>query len=408
MRISIFHRPQRGSSNVSHRHLIQLISLGLCTLLMGSFAAYGQNQAAEKPYIKLASGYVQSVWQVGNNPEGFSTGTHLGEGKVDSRFGIRRGRFRINAGYKDLSAAFVVNMQDYRISPYSVFVQYQPRQLKGMFVKFGLDLVPFGFDLPYGSSKREFFERSPYSTILFPAAHDIGLTFGYKTPGQKAYRTHLTLGLMSGNGTHKNHKSIPDLLGRLDQQIDIKNHSLSAGLSGYYGFVPTTLPGTYLHRQYYGAHLTWSHRHTFGQFNLRGEFIMGRQVGTHDSPIAYGLIDARKQPFEKLQERPFDALMVVATERLRPFPIEFAVRYNRYNRNRNYTNNNSETIPGGYKLNGTSHHLIGGVNLYGFNNHMRLSLHYEQTYYQKGITDQGVVQYAIPLHMGTLGLQITF
>ncbi|MDY6148858.1 MAG: hypothetical protein SPI35_07575 [Porphyromonas sp.] len=381
-------------------------TLLLCSITIASGQKKQQPRPAEKKFIQFAGGYVQSIWQLGNNVEQFKVGKNLHPNRFESRMGIRRGYLNFAAGYKDLSAMAIINVQDFRLVPYAIYLKYAPHQLNGFYLKTGLDKVYFGLDLPSSSAKRPFFDRSIYVSELFPGDHDLGLTLGYASPDKQATQGGIALGLMSGNGGQRMTKPIPDFLFRGEVVHHLRNLSLSFGVSGYYGFVAQ--PGTdkYLNRIYYGTHATLEWRHGFGLLSLSGEAIAGKQVGTDQSTMAYATIDPTRM---QTVQRPFVGVMGAIVERFDVLPIEWIARYNYYNRNTNYTASSAEQTLGGNSLNRISHTLLTGFNCYSFNNRVRWSVHYEAMYNQDGFTPNGAVRFgSSPLHLGTVGLQYTF
>lgn len=397
----------------------RLFSLLALVLLLSSTTIHAQEQ------VRFTfSGYIQAIAQYGSEADYIKVGNiTLPYDQPTYRMGIRRGRLATIATYRDLVARIDVNATDQKISIFNVYAEYKPHWAKGAFVKGGLAMIDFGYELPYSSSKRAAFERSLYMADLFPGDTDMGLMVGYKGALDQSKRWQLesTLSILAGNGGKGMMKNSPDLALRLALTERGANHDLSFGLSGYGGYLPATdgyyafdketatLKKDRMLRAYGGAFLTSTIKHRGGQLMLTAEGIMGLQPGWQNANLAVG----PKAPatFENniFVQRPFIAGMTQLVERIKPIDLELFGRYAYYDRNRHFDPKAQQDL----KLNnltalteGHSHQLSTGVNYFIQQDHLRLSLQYD-CFLRQQIEQQAFVA-AKPLHMVTVGAQYKF
>ena len=397
----------------------RLFSLLALVLLLSSTTIHAQEQ------VRFTfSGYIQAIAQYGSEADYIKVGNVIPPyDQPTTRMGIRRGRLATQATYGDLSAKIDINASDQKISIFNVYAEYKPHWAKGAFVKGGLAMIDFGYELPYSSSKRAAFERSLYMADLFPGDTDMGLMVGYKGSLDQSKRWQLesTLSILAGNGGKGMIKNSPDLALRLALTERGANHNVSFGLSGYGGYLPATdgyyafdkeiatLKNDRMLRAYGGAFLTSTIKHRGGQLMLTADGIMGLQPGWQNANLAVG----PKAPatFENniFVQRPFIAGMTQLVERIKPIDLELFGRYAYYDRNRHFDPKAQQDL----KLNnltalteGHSHQLSTGVNYFLQKDHLRLSLQYD-CFLRQQIEQQAFVA-AKPLHMVTVGAQYKF
>ena len=397
----------------------RLFSLLALVLLLSSTTIHAQEQ------VRFTfSGYVQAIAQYGSEADYIKVGNVTPPyDQPTTRMGIRRGRLATQATYGDLGSKIEINASDQKISIFNVYAEYKPHWAEGAFVKGGLAMIDFGYELPYSSSKRAAFERSLYMADLFPGDTDMGLMVGYKGALDQSKRWQLesTLSILAGNAGKGMIKNSPDLALRLALTEQGSNHNVSFGLSGYGGYLPATdgyyafdqetatLKKDRMLRAYAGAFLTSTIKHQGGQLMLTAEGIMGLQPGWQNANLAVG----PKAPatFENniFVQRPFIAGMAQLVERITPANLELFGRYAYYDRNRNFDPKAEQDL----KLNnlttlteGRSHQLSTGVNYFIQQNHLRLSLQYD-CFLRQQIEQQAFVA-AKPLHMVTVGAQYKF
>ena len=397
----------------------RLFSLLALVLLLSSTTIHAQEQ------VRFTfSGYVQAIAQYGSEADYIKVGNVIPPyDQPTTRMGIRRGRLATQATYGDLSAKIEINASDQKLSIFNIYAEYKPHWAKGAFVKGGLAMIDFGYELPYSSSKRAAFERSLYMADLFPGDTDMGLIVGYKGTLDQSKRWQLesTLSILAGNGGKGMIKNTPDLALRLALTEQGSNHNVSFGLSGYGGYLPATdgyyafdkeiatLKKDHMLRAYGGAFLTSTIKHRGGQLMLTAEGIMGLQPGWQNANLAVG----PKAPatFENniFVQRPFIAGMTQLVERIKPIDLELFGRYAYYDRNRHFDPKVQQDL----KLNnltalteGRSHQLSTGVNYFLQKDHLRLSLQYDR-FLRQQIEQQAFVA-AKPLHMVTVGAQYKF
>ena len=397
----------------------RLFSLLALVLLLSSTTIHAQEQ------VRFTfSGYIQAIAQYGSEADYIKVGNVIPPyDQPTTRMGIRRGRLATQATYGDLSAKIDINASDQKISIFNVYAEYKPHWAKGAFVKGGLAMIDFGYELPYSSSKRAAFERSLYMADLFPGDTDMGLMVGYKgaLDPSKRWQLESTLSILAGNGGKGMIKNTPDLALRLALTERGANHDLSFGLSGYGGYLPATdgyyafdqktatLKKDRMLRTYGGAFLASTIKHQGGQLMLTAEGIMGLQPGWQNANLAVG----PKAPatFENniFVQRPFIAGMTQLVERIKPIDLELFGRYAYYDRNKHFDPKAQQDL----KLNnltalteGRSHQLSTGVNYFIQQDHLRLSLQYD-CFLRQQIEQQAFVA-AKPLHMVTVGAQYKF
>ena len=398
---------------------MRIIAISSLFVLLFSVSSYAQEQ------VRFTfSGYVQAIAQYGSEADYIKVGNVTPPyDHSTTKMGIRRGRLATQATYGDLSAKIDINASDQKISIFNVYAEYKPHWAKGAFVKGGLAMIDFGYELPYSSSKRAAFERSLYMADLFPGDTDMGLMVGYKGSLDQSKRWQLesTLSILAGNGGKGMMKNSPDLALRLALTEQGSNHNVSFGLSGYGGYIPATdgyyafdkeiatLKKDRMLRAYGGAFLTSTIKHRGGQLMLTAEGIMGLQPGWQNANLAVG----PKAPatFENniFVQRPFIAGMTQLVERIKPIDLELFGRYAYYDRNRHFDPKAQQDL----KLNnltalteGRSHQLSTGVNYFIQQDHLRLSLQYD-CFLRQQIEQQAFVA-AKPLHMVTVGAQYKF
>ena len=397
----------------------RLFSLLALVLLLSSTTIHAQEQ------VRFTfSGYIQAIAQYGSEADYIKVGNiTLPYDQPTYRMGIRRGRLATQATYGDLGAKIEINASDQKLSIFNVYAEYKPHWAEGAFVKGGLAMIDFGYELPYSSSKRAAFERSLYMADLFPGDTDMGIMVGYKgsLDPSKRWQLESTLSILAGNPGKGMIKNTPDLALRLALTEQGSNHNVSFGLSGYGGYIPATdgyyafdqetatLQNDRMLRAYGGAFLTSTIKHRGGQLMLTAEGIMGLQPGWQNANLAVG----PKAPatFENniFVQRPFIAGMTQLVERIKPIDLELFGRYAYYDRNRHFDPKAQQDL----KLNnltalteGRSHQLSTGVNYFIQQDHLRLSLQYD-CFLRQQIEQQAFVA-AKPLHMVTVGAQYKF
>ena len=397
----------------------RLFSLLALVLLLSSTTIYAQEQ------VRFTfTGFVQAIAQYGSESDYIKVGNVTPPyDHSTTRMGIRRGRLATQATYGDLGAKIEINASDQKLSIFNVYAEYKPHWAEGAFVKGGLAMIDFGYELPYSSSKRAAFERSLYMADLFPGDTDMGLMVGYKGALDQSKRWQLesTLSILAGNGGKGMMKNSPDLALRLALTEQDNNHAVSFGLSGYAGTMPT--PGGYyafdkgtatlkkdrMLRTYGGAFLTSTIKHQGGQLMLTAEGIMGLQPGWQNANLAVGP-KANPTPGNDLfVQRHFIAGMAQLVERIKPIDLEFFGRYAYYDRNRHFDPKAVQDVKLGQlsaRTEGRSHQLSTGVNYFIQQDHLRLSLQYD-CFLRQQIEQQALVA-AKPLHMVTVGAQYKF
>lgn len=377
---------------------------------------------AQQPIQLKFGGYMQGLVQIAEKNATTSVGKPpLERQKPFSRLGLRRGYFKMNATYSDFVAEAMLRVTDKEIGVFKAYINWAPQKAKNHSLYLGLNTVPFGCELGLSSQLRETFERATYYADMFPGDTDMGIYYKYSRVFREGRinKLNIDLGLTSGNAQHGMRKAIPDAVARIAIGL-IGNNSLQYyGLSTYIGYA-TAMGKQISKRIYMSAYLDHQYNLVDGTLKFRAELLGGWQAGTPKKNIAIGSNSPEKAGVDNyiLIERPFIGAMATTIFRFSKLPIEGVLKYDYYNRNLNLEKRlnmpkSQETLV--FASEGVSHKGVVGINSYFYNNHVRLSAHYDINFKQVG-------QYSNPyekdskLNVGwlshddilTLGMQFSF
>ncbi|MCL1932885.1 MAG: hypothetical protein FWF53_03590, partial [Candidatus Azobacteroides sp.] len=248
-----------------------------------------------------------------------------------SRFGIRRGRFKLT--YEDGIASGVVQIDvtDKGIGDNALSAQGRNVVMfKDLYLnvkdpwfgtnafKAGIFDRPFGHEIAYSSSLRESPERARIIQSLFPDERDLGAMITLQPAKTSVWNPiKLEAGLFAGNGIKPQIDSHMDFIGHLSASKVFGNDmSLSGGVSLYLGGVLQTDSSTYVmkdkeftedsktrdnigrlaKRQYIGFDIQYIALTSVGMTQIRGEYIFGKHPGNASGAYSFGLVDIQSGP----------------------------------------------------------------------------------------------------------------
>jgi len=234
----------------------------------------------------------------------------------DSRFMIRRGRFRLDferkspEGFSKYFFALQYDGTEKGVNIRDMFGRIYENKWNYFVVTAGVFNRPFGYELNYSSSLRESPERGRMSQILMKIERDLGamISFEPQDKGKKVYPLKIDAGIFNGQGLTGpcEFDSYKDFIARASiRRTNIaRNLYLSGGFSylnggfrngsdifyrisgnsdGHYTFKPDRSPfnaGKKSPRIYHGADLQLSMDNSIGKTELRAELIAGTQSAT--------------------------------------------------------------------------------------------------------------------------------
>jgi hypothetical protein len=257
------------------------------------------------------TGYIQPQFQYVDSA-GASTTFAGGDFPVgsssNSRFTIRRGRFKFTYDYTNVKYMLNVDITEKAVGLRETYVKITDPWKKMYSVAVGLSQVPFGFEVTQSSSERETPERARFNQTLFPTERDLGIFGTIVVPkSSKLYGLKLDASLLNGvGGINPEFDSFKDLTGRAQYSRTTKSEktTYAIGTSYYYGGYRIGKPKDYnsttlangdngysyatdtanynrkAQRIYMGvdAQITFDWRAGFT--TLRADFVEGQQPGT--------------------------------------------------------------------------------------------------------------------------------
>ena len=287
-----------------------------------------------------------------------------------SRFGLRRGRFKLT--YEDGIASGVaqIDITEKGINDAAVpgrnvvmfkdlYINIKDPWFGTSALKTGIFDRPFGHEIAYSSSRRESPERSRIFQSLFPDERDLGAMLTLQPAKTSVWNClKLEAGLFAGNGIKPQIDSHMDFIGHLSvRKIFGSDMSISGGISLYIGDVLQTDSSTYVmknkqfildsksrnnigrlaKRQYIGFDLQYSLMTSFGLTQLRGEYLFGEHPGNASGAYSFGLNDIQNDP---VYMRKISGGYILFVQDLGQLPISAIVKYDWYNPNTGVSGNN--------------------------------------------------------------------
>ncbi len=256
------------------------------------------------------TGYIQAQYQKADTAgiESFAGGNF--PANLDSRFAVRRGRFKL--AYTNELSQFVlqVDVTEKKVVIKDAYATFTDKWLQTFSVTGGVFDRPFGYEISYSSSNRESPERSRIFQTLFPGERELGAKLTIQPPKtSRFYFFKLEGGLFNGNGPNSELDKYKDFMGHLTLFKNILNENVSvSGGASYYsggwrqdtkyfyeigrytltdgtdvkGFAKDSAKiGDQVKRHYYGVDGQVSFANNpLGLTTLRGEYINGQQPGT--------------------------------------------------------------------------------------------------------------------------------
>lgn len=163
-------------------------------------------------------------------------------------------------------------------------------------VRLGFTSIPFGFEVPYSSSRRLPFERSRAANKLFPGERDTGLYFSFKP--DRANSPHVDFGYSNGvDSWRKTDKDNTGMMARARWMFDNRSE---AGVSWYRGtreqVVSSPAQSSSSSTQKFtndtwGAFVRWNFPKSWA---LQGEFYNGEILST-DVSGWYGQVEFKPE-----------------------------------------------------------------------------------------------------------------
>lgn len=285
------------------------------------------------------TGYLQIQYQHAASPgiESYNGGDFAAA--ADSRFMVRRGRFRLDyedrtpEGYYKYFFALQFDGTEKGVNIRDMFGRIYENRWNCFVVTAGAFNRPFGYELSYSSSLRESPERGRMSQILMKTERDIGamVSFEPQNKNNKIYLLKLDAGIFNGQGLTGQYEfdSFKDFIARASiRRTRIANNIYISGgvsyLDGgfrngsgiFYRTVKNTNSSFTFHsdstwqnigkkspRIYFGADLQIVFDYFAGRTELRGELITGTQSATYATSVTPG-----SPPLNSMQQN--DAIFV--------------------------------------------------------------------------------------------------
>lgn len=364
-------------------------------------------KAQEQSPIEI-SGFMQILGQMGSAGAPMKVGSERDAHSNEYRMGIRRGQLTAIRQKNGWMGRIDVGISEKSVVPF--FLYFRKTWESGHFIHAGLSPIPFGFELPFSTTKRETWERSNYISDLFPEERDFLVQAHFQQGWQEGKHLLSTdVALLSGEGTQIMNSRTPKLLGKVEMTHKMGSNSLTYGFSGYWGQVPQAN----LNRTYLGAHLVSQLKGEIFQSRVSLETMIGNQPGSVASNSISGIYRNQIEA-GKVGIRPFVGATLFATCRHRASQVEGVAKYTYYDRNRNYSKNQASNLYStpGYGIgrdlyDGTSHTITLGTNWYtGANDKIKLSALYEINAYQTQTYSQEKLAHPLT-HLLTIGIQYT-
>jgi hypothetical protein len=318
------------------------------------------------------SGYIQPQFQVGQTlgQRSFNAGDF--PAGVASRFGVRRGRLRIDYAHFDQQKrptvlfVFQFDGTERGMQTRDFWGRYYESKLDVFHMTAGLFARPFGFEINYGSSDREAPERGRMSQLLMRTERDLGamLTFEPREKTHPFRFLKIDVGLFNGPGlaSISDYDNRKDVIGRLTikpQKLTQSGIQATGSVSGYWGGIgrftdeiyrmggsadspafvadrSVVRAGAIAPRRYYGADIQVRIPNREGHTEFRAEYIQGTQTATRFSTETPGTIPnpVSAPGANSLYVRPFNGAYFYFLQHLGSKKHQFVAKYDWYDPNR--------------------------------------------------------------------------
>jgi hypothetical protein len=192
-------------------------------------------------YVKI-SGYLQTRWEYIDTLPNFTSGPDLKQNNGASNIYIRRGRIKFTVTPNSTSKYVIYfDASKNSVSLKEAYVELsKTANFHTVALTVGQFNWPFGYEIEYSSSQRDFPERSAAENALFKGERDRGINLTYTAP--KYFSANL--GVFQGFGiddktfTWWDPTKQKDIIARAKAKLGM----LDIGVSGYWGdnFIPGT------------------------------------------------------------------------------------------------------------------------------------------------------------------------
>lgn len=340
------------------------------------------------------SGYIQAQYQWGEQGAKLKVGSaNENPEKSFNRFGIRRGRIKLQYERGIASGVFQIDLTEKGVGVKNVYLNIKDPWVGTSSFKAGIFDRPFGYEISYSSSKRESPERSTIFQTLFPEERDLGAQITLQ-PSKTSSLNFLRLdaGLFAGNGIKQETDNRKDFIGHLSANSgigsDIKyglgvsyyNGSVYQGTENVYtmsgnGFKlnsDANNKGRFAKREYVGLDGQFIVASVLGLTQLRGEYLFGTQPGSKSNSKSP---NASTLPSTDTYIRKFRGGYVMLVQDFGQSPFSAVVKYDWYDPNTKVSGNEiglNETDKGDIAVN-----TIGFGILWRINDNIRLQAYYE-------------------------------
>jgi hypothetical protein len=186
-------------------------------------------------WVKI-SGYIQARYEYNDSSKnGIAGGYDVSKSLNANNFYIRRGRIKFSV-QPGTSSKYVIYFDASKntISMKEAYVElYKTVQAHNFTLTFGQFNWPFGYEIEYSSSKRDFPERSLAENSLFPGERDRGINFTWAWPKYLQFN----VGAFQGYGIQNSNFSWVDPTKPKDviARAKAKLGMVDLGVSGYWG-----------------------------------------------------------------------------------------------------------------------------------------------------------------------------
>ena len=373
--------------------------------------------AVQKLQKFKVSGYIQTQYQWaevdadGNNFKLANRANAYETKELESfsRFGIRRGRFKLT--YEDGIASGVAQLDitDKGISSDRNTVVFKDLYLNVKDPWFGTNSFktgifdrPFGHEVAYSSSQRESPERARVVQSLFPDERDLGAMLTLQAAKTSPWNfLKLEAGLFAGNGIKPQITSRMDFIGHLSATKQIGDDmSISGGVSAYLGgvfqndesvfvmkdkkFVEDSNSadniGKYAKRQYIGFDAQLRMMTAAGLTQLRGEYIFGEHPGNSAGAyeFKFNIASGNALPMTgPVYMRKIAGGYVILTQDLGTTPFTAVLKYDWYNPNTEVSGNDIGVADSGTGAKDIIMSNIGIGLLWRINPALKLTAYYD-------------------------------
>lgn len=332
-------------------------------LILLNFSAFSQtnNEPSDyNPHDLKITGYFQFQYQKAARPGIASfAGSDFAENN-DSRFLIRRGRFKFDRVDKYTNIVFQIDATQDGVQLRDGFIQLKDPFFNTFTITAGQFTKPFGHILSYSSSDREFPERPRFYQTTMPSERDLGAMVSIRPPKYKFLK--YEFGVFNGSGTNaRDYDNRKDISTSLNFKFDSLANVLDLGFGASYynghvrqntrtvfnngqsagnlGFIPQSDPsleGMYAKRRYKGVNLQLDYHGNWGTTSLKSEFVTGKQPGiapSDDVKPARASRSFNEQPETDIYNRKFNGFFIWLVQEIPTTQLQVIANYDIYDAN---------------------------------------------------------------------------